>query len=104
MKSGLLYIYMICNISFNTLHLICYIILQRNEVEEPDLVRVKRQKRDLTEQLDEALLRVKRNKRDVSEQALLKVKRGDIDRSDLELTRVCDSITSQRMYDSVRYK
>ena len=65
---------------------------KRHEIPAPALDRVKRERRDISEQLDEALERVKRNRRDVSEQTeLVRVKRGDVEQQDLELTRVSNS-------------
>ena len=65
---------------------------KRHEIPASALNRVKRERRDVSDQLDEALERVKRNKRDVSEQIeLVRVKRGDVEQQDPELTRVSNS-------------
>ena len=66
--------------------------VKRHEIPAPALDRVKKERRDISEQLDEALKRVKRNKRDVSEHTeLVRVKRGDVEQQDPELTRVSNS-------------
>ena len=74
------------NLNFDTLALLR---VKRDEIPSPALNRVKRERRDISDQLDEALERVKRSKRDVSEQAeLVRVKRGDVEQQDAELIRV----------------
>ena len=77
---------------------------KRHEIPAPALNRIKREGRDISEQLDEALERVKRNKRDVSEQTeLVRVKRGDVEQQDPELTRVSNSRFTTLYFKQKRY-
>ena len=74
------------NVNLGTLPLLR---VTRDEIPTPALNRVKRERRDISDQLDEALERVKRSKRHVSEQTeLVRVKRGDVVQQVTELIRV----------------